>query len=213
MHYLLPVSKASTSLTQSYFTNRNKLASIDPGLIISEIIAHARERDLEVISARSPEDIVPVEECKRALTVAPSSVLDQVLYRRCSGEGEEEIGAEDDGGTSSDDLDDEDDSNTQIASNSPQQDCILTQMELFPMPDFGLCESLPDTPPAPNPAPPVTPSPAPITPPPAPQPARKPVPVDADGPARAIPKRAIKDHSLKGVSARSEDPAFEEERT
>ncbi len=142
---------------------------------------------------------MPVEECKRALTVAPFSVSDKALYRRCSGEGEgeEEIGADDDGGTSSDDLDDEDDGNAQIASNSPRQDCILTQMELFPMPDFGLCESLPDTPPEPNPAPPVTPGPAPVTPPPAPQPApqpaRKPVPVDADGPARAIPKRAIKD--------------------
>lgn len=214
----LPIAgKQNLNFTHLHLlSNRNKLVSIDPGLIILKIIAHARERDLEVISVRSPEDMVPVEECKRALTLAPFLVLDKVLCRRCSGEGEgeEEIGADDNGDTSSDDLDDEIYGNTQIASNSPRQDCILTQMELFPMPKYGLCESLPDTPPAPNPAPPVTPGPAPVTPPPAPppapQPARKPVPVDADGPARAIPKPAIKDHSLKGVSARSEDPACEE---
>lgn len=38
-----------------------------------------------------------------------------------------------------------------------------------------------------------------------PEPARKPVPVDADGPARMIPKRAIVVHNLKGVLARSRD--------
>lgn len=87
----------------------------------------------------------------------------------------------------------------------------MTQMEFFPVPDLGLCESLPDTPPTPNPAPPGTPVPAPVAPqpaPPAPPPAPAPTPVvparvDADGPAKMIPKRAIEVHGPEGVSARS----------
>lgn len=154
---------------------------------------------------------MPYEECKRALHAA--SILDESLYRRCAGEGEaegeeelggdghtEESGDDDTGGHDNDggNID-----NAQIASNSPRQDCVLTQMGLFPMPNFGLCESLPDTPPTPNPAPPVTPLPAPVTPQPQPEPAPapalapppvpKPVPVDAGGPAKAIPKRAVED--------------------
>ena len=149
---------------------------------------------------------MPVEECKRALSAAP--VFGEALHCRCA---EEDEGKEDndlnDGNW--DDDDDEDADNAQISSNSPRQDCILTQMELFPMPNFGLCESLPDAPPTPNPAPPAIPVPAPVTPALAPTPARKPVPVDADGPARAVPKREIELRSLKGVLARSpdDDPA------
>lgn len=162
------------------------------------------------IFTRSPEDIVPVEECKRALRTA--SILDEALYRRCAGEGEGEGEGEDERGgdgytEESDDNDiggNDDDGgdidNAQIASNSPRQDCILTQMGLFPMPNFGLCESLPDTPPTPSPAPPITPVPAPAPDPGlAPPPARKPVPVDAGGPARAIPKRVVEDRILQGV--------------
>ena len=149
-----------------------------------EIITHSSKDDLEGISARSPEDVVPVEECKRALSAAP--VFDEALYRRCAGEDESDEDDElDDGDWDDDDGGDAD--NAQISSNSPRQDCILTQMELFPMPNFGLCESLPDAPPTPDPAPPVTPIPAPVT----PAPALAPVPVDADGPARAIPKRKM----------------------
>ena len=154
---------------------------------------------------------MPVEECKR--TLHTESVSDEFVYRRCAGEGEgeeesgfngdsEEGGGDDAGGTYDDDGDID---NTQIASNSPRQDCILTQMELFPMPNFGVCESLPDTPPTPDSVPPVTPAPDPITPQPQPEPApappppsaHKPVPADAGGPARAIPKRVIKDRDLK----------------
>ena len=148
---------------------------------------------------------MPVEECKRALGAAP--VFDEALYRRCAGEDEGEEDHDFDDGSWDDDDDDGDAGDTQIASNSPRQDCILTQMELFPMPNFGLCESLPDTSPTPNPTPPVTPVPVPVTaqpqPVPAPAPARKPVPVDADGPARAIPKRELELHGLEGVSARN----------
>ena len=172
------------------------------------------------VSARSP-DVVPVEECRRALRT--DSASNGVLYRRCAGEGEgeeesefggetEEGGDHDTGGAYDDDGDIDD---TQIASNSPRQDCILTQMALFPMPAFGVCESLPDTPPTPDPAPPVSPAPDPITPQPQPEPAsapapapapapppsaHKPVPVDADGPARAIPKRVIQDGDPEGES-------------
>ena len=113
---------------------------------------------------------MPVEECRRALHT--ESVSDEALYRRCVGEGEgeeesgfdgnsEEGGDDDTGGTYGDtgDID-----NTQIASNSPRQVCILTQMELFPMPNFSVCESLPETLSTPGPVPPVTPTPNPITP-------------------------------------------------
>lgn len=147
---------------------------------------------------------MPVEECKRAFSAAP--IFDEALYRRCAGgdEGGEDDEL-DDGSWDDDDDDDGDADNTQQTSSSPRQDCILTQMELFPMPNFGLCESLPDAPPTPNPAPPVTPIPAPVVPAPAPAPARKPLPVDADGPARAIPKREIEPHILRRVLARSPD--------
>ena len=161
---------------------------------------------------------MPVEECKRALRTELASI--EVLYRRCAGEGEseeesesggdtEEGGDHDTGGAYDDDGDI---INTQIASNSPRQDCILTQMALFPMPAFGVCESLPDTPPTPDPAPPVSPAPNPVTPQPQPEPvpapapapppasAHKPVPADADGPARAIPKRVIQDGDPEGES-------------
>ena len=153
-----------------------------------EIIAHPSNNDVEGISLRSPEDVLPVEECKRALSAA--AVFDEALYRRCAGEDEGDEDNELDDGAWDDD-DDGDADNTQISSNSKRQDCILTQMELFLMPDFGLCESLLDGPPTRNPAPPVTSVPAPVTPAPAPAPApaRKTVPVDADGSARAIPKR------------------------
>lgn len=79
------------------------------------------------------------------------------------------------------------------------------------MPNLGRCESLAGSPPTPNPAPSFTPIPALVThiwaaaPASVPEPARKPVPVDADGPARMIPKRAIVVHNLKGVLARSRD--------
>ena len=158
---------------------------------------------------------MPVEECKRALHTESAS--DEAIYRRCAGEGDgeeesgfdgnsEEGGDDETGGTYDDDGDND---NTQIASNSPRQDCILTQMELFPMPNFGVCESLLETPPTPDPVPPGTPAPDPITPQPRPEPApapapapappsaHKPVPADAGGPARAIPKRVIKDRDLK----------------
>ena len=146
---------------------------------------------------------MPVEECKRALGAAP--VLDEALYRRCDGDGEAEEENEADNDSEESDSSDADDDdggadNAQIASNSPRQDCILTQMELFPMPNLGLCTSLPDTPPTPNSATPVTPDPAPVPPQPAPAPAPalKPVPVDADGPARAIPI-----HDLQGILTRN----------
>ena len=157
---------------------------------------------------------MPVEECKRALLA--ERISDEALYRRCTGEGEgeEESGFDGDieeGGddkTENSDGDDGDTDNTQIASNSQRQDCILTQMGLFPMPSFGVCESLPDTPPTPDPAPPITPIPDPVTPqpqpepaPPPPPPAPKPVPVEAGGPARAIPKRKIEDHVLEELLA------------
>lgn len=153
---------------------------------------------------------MPVEECKRALIAAPNS--DLAVYRRCAREDEGEEDNELDDG-SWDDDDNGDGDNTQETSNSPRQDCILMQMELFPMPNFGLCESLPDAPPTPNPAPPVAPVSAPVVPAhapaPAPAPARKPVSVDADGPARAIPKHDIELHILKGIMARipEVDPA------
>ena len=150
---------------------------------------------------------MPVEECKRALHTEP--VSDEALYRRCAGEGEgeeesefdgniEEVGDDNTGGTYDDDGDID---NTQIASNSPRQICILTRMELFPMPNFGVCESLPDTPPTPDPVPPVTPAPNTATPQPQPDPAPAPapappsahkaIPANAGEPARAIPKRVI----------------------
>ena len=164
--------------------------------------------------------MVPVEECRRAL--GTESASNEALYGRCAGKGEgegeeesgfggdiEEGGDHDTGGTYNDDGDIDE---TQIASNSPRQDCVLTQMALFPMPAFGVCESLPDTPPTPDPAPPVSPAPDPITPQPQPEPAPapapappppsayKPVPVDAGGPARAITKRVIQDGDLEGES-------------
>ena len=158
---------------------------------------------------------MPVEECRRALHT--ESVSDEALYRRCAGEGEgeeesgldgdtQEGGDDDTGGTHDNDGDID---ATQIASNSPRQDCILMQMELFPMPNFGVCESLPETPPTPDPVSPVTPAPDPITPQPQPRPApapapappppsvHKPVPADAGGPARATPKRVTKDRDLE----------------
>ena len=159
---------------------------------------------------------MPVEECKRAFHT--ESVSDEALYRRCAGqgEGEEESGFESDTEEGGDDNtggtyhNDGDNDTTQIASNSPRQDCILTQMELFPMPNFGVCESLPETPPTPDPVPPVTPTPDPITPQPQPEPAvapapgpgpppsaHKPVPANAGGPARAIPKRVTQDGDLE----------------
>ena len=121
----------------------------------------------------------------------------EALYRRCAGEGdgEGENRADSDSDEGSDDNDDGDAENIQLASNSPRQDCILTQMGLFPMLNFGLCESLSGTPPTPNPAPPVKPAPAPVSSQPvpasAPAPARKSVPVNANGPARAVPERAF----------------------
>lgn len=192
-------------------------AEFDPGRNGLEVSGRASIGERGDIFARSPEDVVPLEECKRALHAA--SILDEALYRRCAGEGEgegeeesrgdggTEEGGNDDTGGNDDDGGDID--NAQTASNSPRQDCILTQMGLFPMPNYGLCESLPDTPPTPNPAPPVTPVPAPVTPQPQPEPApalappptRKPVPVDAGGPARAIPKRAVEHCVLEGVKA------------
>ena len=133
--------------------------------------------------------------------------------------GEEDNGADGSSGEGSDDGDgstsgkDNDDGcadNTQIASSSLRQDCILKQMELFPMPNLGLCTSLPDTPPAPDPAPPATPVPAPV----APQlpPVAKAVRVNADSPARATPKRVLKARGWEGLSAQildldDEDPA------
>ena len=204
----------------TYLSNR-KNADFDPGPNGLGTSAYPSKGERDGISARSPEDIVPVEECKRGLRAVP--IFDEALYRRCAGEGEgegedeEESGSESDsnedssGDTGGDDNADEDAENIQLASNSPRQDCILTQMGLFPMPNFGLCESLSDRPPTPNPAPPVTPVPAPVTPEPqpapapapatAPAPAHKPVPVDADGPARAIPRRAIENPVLEGMLA------------
>ena len=135
------------------------------------IRAHPSQGERDSVSARSLEDVVPVEECKRGLRAVP--IFDEALYRRCAGEGEgegegeEESSSESDsnedssGDTGGDDNADEDAENIQLASNSPRQDCILTQMGLFPMPNFGLCESLSDRPPTPNPAPPVTPVPGP----------------------------------------------------
>ena len=160
---------------------------------------------------------MPVEECRRALHTAP--VSDEALYRRCAGggEGEEESGFDGnraeggDDDTGGNDDDDGDNDSTQTASNSPRQDCILTQMGLFPMPSFGVCESLPETPPTPDPIPPVAPAPNPITPEPEPEQApgpapapvpppplaHKPVPANAGDPARAIPKRVFKDRDLE----------------
>ena len=80
------------------------------------------------------------------------------------------------------------------------------------MPDFGVRESLPDTPPTQGPVPPVPPAPNPITPQPQPEPAvvpapappppsaHKPVPANAGEPARPIPKRLIQDCDLEGKS-------------
>ena len=198
-------------------------ADVGEGPIDFEIVTHPSTRDPKGISARSPEDVVPVEDCKRALG-GGAPTFDEALYRRCGGdgEGEEESGTDssdeesDDDSASGDDNDDGDLDNSQIASNSPRQDCILTQMELFPMPNLGLCMSIPDPPPTSNPAPPVTPVPAPVTPQPVPElaPKHAPAPVDADGPARATPKRAIGSQSLEGLLAQSpylddEDPACE----
>ncbi|KAF6236666.1 hypothetical protein HO173_004957 [Letharia columbiana] len=101
------------------------------GSIDFEIITHPNKHDLEGISAWSPDDVVAVEHCKRALGAA--SIFDEVLYRRYGGdgEGEEENGADEgrsgdggDDGTSGNDNDDGDADDTQIASNSPRQDCI-----------------------------------------------------------------------------------------
>ena len=194
----------------------------DPSLIDLGSFAHLRKREFEAVSARSPDE-VPVEECKRALHT--ESISDEALHRRCAGEGEgeeesgfdgnSEEGGDDDAGGNHDDDGDVD--NTQISSNSPRQVCLLTHMELVPMPNFGVCESLPDTPPTPDPVPPATPAPIPITPQPqsdpAPAPApipvpappsvHKPVPANAGEPARAIPKREIQDGDLEGESNQS----------
>ena len=184
-------------------------ADFNSGPIDASITLHLSKRDREGIAARSPEDVVPVADCKRA-PVAKSN-FNEALYRRCGeeGEGEGEGGeeSEPDGDGEGEGEEDGDAENVQTASNSPRQDCILTQMALFPMPNLGLCESLPDAPPTPDPAPHVTPHPAPITPPPPPAesvsepvpvPAHKPVPANAGGPARAVPKQVIETHDLEG---------------
>ena len=227
----LPIAgKSGLDSFHLHFCLKPQKADFDPGPNGLGTSAHPSIGELDGISARSSEDIVPVEECKRGLRAA--SISDEALYRRCAGEGdgegEEESGAESDseedssGDTGGDDNADEDAENIQLASNSPRQDCILTQMALFPMPNIGLCESLPDTLPKPKPAPPVTPVPAPVTPEPqpvpAPAPAHKPVPVHAGGPARAIPKRANVNPVPGRVLAQSlklgeENPACEESKS
>lgn len=101
------------------------------GPIDFEIITHPNKHGLEGISEWSPDDVVAVEHCKRALGAA--SIFDGVLYRRYGGDGggEEENGADEGGsgdggddGTSGNDNDDGDADDTRIASNSLQQDCI-----------------------------------------------------------------------------------------
>ena len=189
------VGRSSFGFIHLYLPFKSRKTDFGLELVDLRSIVHLSKRGREGVSARSPEDVVPVEECRMALRATP--IFDEALYRRCAGEGESEAENRDDSDSDedSDDNDDGDAENIQLASNSPRQDCILTQMGLFPMPNFGLCESLSDTPPTPNTAPPVTPAPAPVTPQPvpasAPAPARKPVPVNANGPARAVPKRAF----------------------
>ena len=191
----LPIAGISRlSFVQPHISFALYEADFNLGQIDAEISMHPSQRDREGVSSRSPEDVVPVADCKRA--PAAKTNFNEALHRRCGEEGEgegegEEEKEPDGGGGDNDDDEDGDAENIQTASNSPRQDCILTQMALFPMPNFGLCESLPDTPPTTDPAPPVTPDPAPVTPPPpaelVPAPAHKPVPVNAGGPARATP--------------------------
>ncbi len=122
---------------------------------------------------------MPAEEYKRALLTV--SIFDEALYRRYTGEGEiKESGADGD-------IKEGEDSDSGVGYNNDG-----------------------DTmPPTPNSAPVVTPVPAPVPPQPLPAPAQvpppahKPVPVDAGGPARAIPKRVIK-HSRSGRIVGSE---------
>lgn len=145
---------------------------------------------------------MPVEECKGPLGAA--TLFDEALYRRCDGDGggEEDNGADGssgegiDGGNGNDDRDAD---NTHIASNSPQHECILTQMELYPMPH---------THPALNPAPPVAPVPSPFT----PQPGRTPASarVNAYVPTRVTPKRVIEARGLERLLAQSLYPDYED---
>ncbi|KAL9132123.1 MAG: hypothetical protein Q9175_006601 [Cornicularia normoerica] len=174
------------------------------GPIDVEIFAHPRKRDSGGISARSPDDVVPVEECKGPLGAA--TLFDEALYRRCDGDGggEEDNGADGSSGEGIDggnDNDDGDADNTHIASNSPQHECILTQMELYPMPNLGLCTFLSHTPPTLNPAPPVAPVPSPFTPQPGPTPAS--ARVNAYVPTRVTPKRVIEARGLERLLAQS----------
>lgn len=171
---------------------------------------------------------MPVAICKRALRAG--SVSDESLHRRCAGEGAGDGEFEGDSESNGDfdqvennvsDGDGNDDNadieNNQIASNSPRQNCILA-MGLMQLPDWGLCDSLSDAPPSTsdpvpliNSAPDAHPLPPPSPPQPAPAPAptpapiRKPVPVNAGGPGRAIPKRIIEGRGLPGMSASSPD--------
>ena len=189
---------------ETYLSFRLHKADFYSGPSNTEIAGHQGERNREGISARSPEDVVPAAICKRAH--AAEIDLNEALYRRCDeGEGEGEEENESSGEGEGDDDEDDDAENDQTASNSPRLDCIRTQMARFQSPDFALCESLPDTPPATDPAPPVTPPPPPPPPPaepvpapaPAPIPARKPVPVNAGGFGREPPKRLFEARVLE----------------
>lgn len=128
----LPIAgKSSLNFIHLHVSFESQEAEFGPGSIDFEIITHPNQHDLERISAWSPNDVVAIGHCKRALGAA--SIFDEVLYRRYGGdgEGEEENGADEEGsgdggddGTSGNDNDDGDADGTQIASNSLRQDCI-----------------------------------------------------------------------------------------